>query len=148
MIQREYYQRVESHKPIIDSLLNSILTYIDTLNKSHRQNNNVEAIRQIITENFSNPNFSVSDAYEQLYINSDYARRLFLKETGTTPSNMLRQLRIRKAKELLETSDKKFSIYEIAQQCGFKDQYYFSKAFKQTTGVSPNVWKKCHIQGF
>jgi Response regulator containing CheY-like receiver domain and AraC-type DNA-binding domain len=64
----------------------------------------------------------------------EYLSTLFTKETQTTFSNYLKTVRMEKAKELLETSSLK--IYEIACRVGYPEQKYFSKVFKEYTGVS------------
>lgn len=64
----------------------------------------------------------------------EYISNLFAKETGMTFSNYLKKIRIEKAKELILSTDMK--IYEVACSVGYSDQKYFSKVFKEYTGVS------------
>ncbi|WMJ90261.1 response regulator transcription factor [Anaerocolumna sp. MB42-C2] len=64
----------------------------------------------------------------------EYISILFTKETGVTFSNYLKKVRIEKAKELLRNTNIK--IYEVACRVGYPDQKYFSKVFKEYTGVS------------
>ena len=67
-------------------------------------------------------------------ITPQYLSSLFSKETGTTFSNYLRDVRIEKAKELLKEGNQK--VYEIACAVGYPDQKYFSKIFRECVGVS------------
>lgn len=67
-------------------------------------------------------------------ITPQYLSSLFSKETGTTFSNYLRDVRIEKAKELLKEGNKK--VYEIACAVGYPDQKYFSKIFRECVGIS------------
>lgn len=60
---------------------------------------------------------------------------MFKKMTGKTPVQYLTELRIDRAKQLLIGSDQR--LKEIAEQTGFRDEYYFSRRFKQAVGVSP-----------
>ncbi|OXS56556.1 hypothetical protein B1A99_19700 [Cohnella sp. CIP 111063] len=60
---------------------------------------------------------------------------LFKSLTGQTPTRYLNALRIEQAKKLLTTSSAR--INDIAARVGFRDEYYFSRRFKQTTGMSP-----------
>ena len=69
-----------------------------------------------------------------LFRSPEYLSNLFAKETGMTFSNYLKKVRIEKAKELILTTDMK--IYEVACSVGYPDQKYFSKVFKEYTGVS------------
>ena len=71
---------------------------------------------------------------EENNITPQYMSSLFSKETGTTFSNYLRDVRIEKAKELLKEGNQK--VYEIACAVGYPDQKYFSKIFRECVGVS------------
>ncbi len=57
------------------------------------------------------------------------------QRSGLTPSQYLTRLRIRKAGELLESTDRK--IAEIAYECGFQSSQYFATVFRQQTGYPP-----------
>ncbi len=56
-----------------------------------------------------------------------------------------RALRIRKAKQLLQETDK--PVTEIAQLTGFSDVFYFSKVFRAKQGCSPSDYRKTYIPG-
>lgn len=71
---------------------------------------------------------------EQFRMTPQYLSNLFAKETGMTFSNYIKKVRMEKAKELILTTDMK--IYEIACTVGYADQKYFSKVFKEYTGIS------------
>ncbi|MDF2714108.1 MAG: hypothetical protein K0R28_1033 [Paenibacillus sp.] len=56
--------------------------------------------------------------------------------TGSSPTEYVTALRVEQAKkQLLATSD---PVSAIARRNGFQDAYYFSRRFKQVTGMSPN----------
>ena len=57
-----------------------------------------------------------------------------------TPYQYYIQLKIHKAESLLEQEN--ITVKEAAHRMGFDDQYYFSRLFKNKTGVSPSEWKK------
>lgn len=61
--------------------------------------------------------------------------RLFKKQTDSSPITYLIQLRMDKAKELLRKTDA--TLQDIAVSVGYSDVYFFSRAFKKYTGVSP-----------
>ncbi|MCG3209527.1 MAG: HTH-type transcriptional activator Btr [Anaerolineae bacterium] len=69
---------------------------------------------------------------------SHFSRR-FHEKTGYAPVDYFIRLKIQKACELLETSDK--TIGEISHDLAYKDQYYFSRIFKQVMGVSPKNYR-------
>ena len=50
---------------------------------------------------------------------------------------------MRRAKELLAAG--RLKIYEIAEQCGYRDTKYFTRMFKRQVGLSPENYK--HMAG-
>ena len=66
-------------------------------------------------------------------------RELFRNSYNITPNKYILSKKIEYAKALLSTSS--ISISEIAALCDFSDMYYFSKVFKQQTGMPPSRWK-------
>lgn len=77
---------------------------------------------------------------ERYKCNFDHLNRLFKRTTGTTILAYLNEVRISKAKQMLY--DGSGSITEIAEKCGFKDVYYFSKVFKKYTGLAPGLFAR------
>lgn len=66
-------------------------------------------------------------------------RRVFRQHTGLPPNQYLLNLRIHKAKALLGNS--RMPVKEIAEATGFDSIYYFSRLFKQKTGMAPIQWR-------
>ena len=56
--------------------------------------------------------------------------------TGLTPAEVIRQMRLERASQLLKTGAG--SVSEIAYQVGFKSPKYFSTAFREAFGHSPS----------
>ena len=65
---------------------------------------------------------------------------MFAQETGLTFTQYLTALRIGKAKELLETTEKRSS--QIALEVGYNDAHYFSYLFKKNTGLTPSEYRR------
>ena len=66
-------------------------------------------------------------------------RHLFEQFGGLPPLQYQLNLRINRAKPLLE---KEMTIEQVADHVGFTDPYYFSRLFKQKTGLSPSKWHR------
>ena len=66
--------------------------------------------------------------------------RAFRQSTGCPPHRWLLQRRIERAQDLLLTSDK--ALAEIASACGFFDPSHLTRAFSQTVGTSPGLWRR------
>lgn len=69
-----------------------------------------------------------------------YFCRAFKRTFGETPHAFVIGQRLRRAVELMLTSDAALS--EIAVTCGFTDQAHFCKVFRQHNGQSPAVWRR------
>ena len=78
---------------------------------------------------------------ENMYLSPFYISRIFKGETGNTPIRHLINIRLEKAKRLLENGYQG-SIQEVAALVGYDDAYHFSKLFKKRYGVSPSQARK------
>jgi AraC-like DNA-binding protein len=78
-------------------------------------------------------------AYE-LGVSYPHFRRVFRQSTGLPPRQYLLNLKINMAKQLMEDQGLKLSA--VARKAGFEDPYYFSRLFKQKTGISPSLWRR------
>lgn len=72
-------------------------------------------------------------------ISPNYLSQLFKKYTEIGFNEYVAQKKIEKAKELLKQGDLK--VYEIADQLGFENAFYFSKVFKKFEGCSPRDYQ-------
>lgn len=76
---------------------------------------------------------------QRLKMNRGYFSECFKDIIGTTFSDYVHNLRMQKAQNLLIHTRK--SVYEIAEECGFQDQRYFSRVFRDKTGALPSEYR-------
>jgi AraC-like DNA-binding protein len=101
----------------------------------------VHMLKDIIVQNFTNPDFKIKQAIGSINYCDDYIRRCFKKETGITPTEYLNQVRIRYAKKLLtQNASPKPSVTDIAYAAGFYDYGYFFRLFKRMEGEMPSYF--------
>lgn len=62
---------------------------------------------------------------------------------GTTPKQDIINARIVKAKNMLGRSS---LMREVAVNCGFENEFYFSRIFKQKTGMTPGQFIRIRMQ--
>jgi len=74
-----------------------------------------------------------------LKISPNYFSRVFREQGAMTFSDYLTQVRIGKAKFMLERYD--LPLSQIAQRCGFNDFNYFYKVFKKVVGRTPTEYR-------
>lgn len=81
-------------------------------------------------------------------VNLSYSRleHLFKAETGVTPINYLKRLRIEKARELLETTF--LTNQQIIVRVGICDESHFVRDFKKAYDLSPSQYRKERHQCF
>ena len=72
-------------------------------------------------------------------LSAPYFSTVFKDEMGENLSSYLNRLRVEKAANILITANT--PLYQIAEQCGFEDQSWFSKIFKKYTGTSPGKFR-------
>lgn len=101
-----------------------------------------QRIVEMISENFADPNFSITEVAKRLSYNEKYLSHTFKKEMGTSFSNHLVTTRIQFAVSLLNNGID--SVKNIAYLSGFTDALYFSTVFKKHMHMSPKEYFKLH----
>ena len=77
---------------------------------------------------------------ERFGFTPEYLSKIFKKQTGETPSKYLTRLRMNEAKHLL-VGNPELEIQKIGELVGYKDAFYFSRAFKSYTGIQPSEFR-------
>lgn len=96
---------------------------------------NIQNICDFIILNIDKDLITLQNISEQFYINKKYLSTLFKKETGYRYTDFVNYYKIEHAKILLTYSNLK--LYDIAEKLGFVDTDYFSRLFKNQTGLTP-----------
>lgn len=81
----------------------------------------------------------IADLAGEMNLSLRQTERLIKKVFGITYSEKLTDTRLRRAKELLKTTDK--LVKDIACECGFVSNGYFSKCFNRHTGMTPTEYR-------
>lgn len=128
--QREKLQYKFAHDPT------NLPTTICTSNKD---NEFMAKVQEIIEKHFEDGDFSIDDFAREALM----GRTLFYKKikgiTNLSPNEYLRLVRLKKAAELLRTTQ--LNVSEVAYKVGFNDPYYFSKCFKEQFKSTPSQFR-------
>jgi len=89
------------------------------------------------TENYTMSRDDIAIKYN---MSRGYFSQCFKDIVGTPYGNYMKELQMEKAQLLLAASDE--PIYWISERCGYKDEKYFSKLFREAAGLSPSVYRK------
>ncbi|REE08741.1 two component regulator with propeller domain [Winogradskyella pacifica] len=101
----------------------------------------LENITEIIEKNLSNSNFGVEELSTEAGLSSSHFYRKLKQLTGQVPNAYLRNFRLQRAAELLD-SNSGFNVAEVMYQIGIESNSYFSTSFKKLHGVSPSEYSK------
>lgn len=82
----------------------------------------------------------LSAVAEALHVTPNYLNRLFLKELGMPPKRYLIEQRMHLAYSLLSSTE--LTVQEISLKCGYRNQFAFSREFRQKYGRSPSEIRK------
>lgn len=93
----------------------------------------------IMDKHFSDPAFGVEQLTKELGVSKMKCYRLFKEFLDQAPLEILIEMRLQKAKVMLEKED--LTISEICFECGFNDPKYFSKSFKKRFEYSPSHFR-------
>ena len=144
-IEAYFTSSAKNSGAVIAALGNLLVSYI-TLTGKDNLSPVVETVRGDIESNLSNTAYSLEDCIKKLPLNYDYVRKLFKKETGTTPHEYLLSRRMELARGLivsgLSNRYSSYSVSQIAEACGFAEPLYFSRVFKKYYGVAPSEYGK------
>lgn len=89
----------------------------------------------LIEENYSDPDFSIEKGSEKLGLSRVHLYRKVKELSGITPTDFLRNYRLKKASALLK--QRSGTISEVAYATGFGSPAYFSKCFKAVYNITP-----------
>lgn len=83
--------------------------------------------------------YSIDDLAHQIAMSRMQLYRKLKALTGETPNTLIRNIRLKRAAQLLDT--RQFNISEVAYKVGFTDLKYFRERFKERFGVVPSEYK-------
>ena len=95
----------------------------------------IQRFREVVTKQMSNSDLSVEDIGSELNLSRVQLYRKIKALTGQSPVELTRHIRLKRGRDLLETTD--MTISEIAYKVGFTAPSYFTKCFKDEFGILP-----------
>ncbi len=93
---------------------------------------------EYIEERLGDPGLSVSALASHEHVSVRTLHHAF-ESTGHTPGAFIRRERLRRARQLLEETDR--TVAQIVHLCGFGDSTAFARAFRKQYGMPPTAWR-------
>ena len=139
----EYIRTVKTSAYEIENIRDAysvILLLMQSMRKKYLPSEKYEKITPAVDYIAKNYNTSITNEKlaELTGLSVVYFRKLFTEFFGTSPISYVHELRIKKAKEMLESDYG--SISDIAESLGYQNIYDFSRVFKKYTGIPPSKY--------
>ncbi len=140
----EFRLKNEHYEYMCHSYLLAILTLIsrkcsDPPRISSETKKRIIEICRYIYENCGSIG-AVGELANMTHLSESRFSHLFSKTVGVSPQSYLLRAKIDMSKELLANTD--ISVGQIAASVGFKDQNYFSRAFRRFVSMSPTEYRR------
>lgn len=107
-----------------------------------RQSKNAKLVQEVVAfvRERLHESVTLREAAERFSFSPNHLGVLFKEETGSNFSDYVIQLRMETAQRLL--ADTRLKIYEVADRVGYRYLPYFSRQFKETTGMTPLEYRR------
>lgn len=145
-----FYHDTERLNPSIALLVESMILYATGLTLKMNQGvflsgRRAESLTRLQTtleymrQNIKHP-LPIAELASQAKVSPAQLNRLFRKALGVPPHQYLIDLRMLRAKQMLRSPS--HSIQQIADEVGYCNAFYFSRAFRESTGQSPRQYRQ------
>ena len=129
--RRRLLEQAAAHRPVSEKA---------PAGRSFREAVFLENLDKAISENMTDPEFSVETLADELGMSQSSLNRKIRDIFRTTTNAFIRDRRLEKAESLLKTTS--LQINEICYKVGFQTPSYFIKCFRTKYGCSPNEYAK------
>ena len=99
----------------------------------------MQRVMQFVEANIANSEADVGAMADACAVSRSVLQRKMKKLMGITPNDFLREARMKHAAQMLLLTDTPVS--DVAYRCGYNDPKYFSRCFRQSTGMTPTEYK-------
>jgi AraC-like DNA-binding protein len=93
----------------------------------------VRQVMRIIGDGYQDPDLSLQQVAKAITISASRLSNILNRQVGVSFRQLLKNTRIEEAKRML--TSRGLSVKEIALRVGFSDSHYFSRIFKEETGL-------------
>ncbi|MEP0305240.1 MAG: DNA-binding response regulator, partial [Maribacter dokdonensis] len=137
---KSYINRlIESRQQFLENNINdkNKITLLD--NTSNLDKTFMQKVLDYVNENLGEPDLNVEHLADDMSLSRSQLYRKIKAITGMTANELIRKIRLKKAKQMIESGSD--SISEVGFKVGFSSASYFSKCFKNEFGILPTELK-------
>lgn len=132
----------EGLKEVFLEIIHEILEILSSDAHKPEPSLSIESIKNCIDTTYMDYSFSLQLVADKFHVSLSYLSQYFKDRTEITILDYVTDLKITKAKHLLETTD--LTLKYIAEQVGYLNVSSFIRRFKQVTGLTPGEYKKSY----
>lgn len=131
----------ETFEELSERLMQALDEFIDAVyvHRLNRGSSSVRTAMDFVYENYTEP-ISLRQVAAHIGLSPWRTAHIVKEHTGKTVMANILDLRIRRAQQLLSSTDR--SCTDICFDVGFNDQSYFTKQFGKLTGMTPTRYRK------
>lgn len=122
------------------AFMNKPFFSVDNMKMTKADEEFMENVVQIITDNISDENFNVEAMAEHLCVSRSSLLRKIKTLFNLSPLELIRLVKLKKAAELIQSGE--YRIGEVCFMVGINSSSYFSKLFYKQFGVMPKEFEK------
>jgi len=132
-------QKLQKHYQRLSGLIEVVVGEEYHADRPQSEDVFVSQVREKVETHLSDFDFTVELLAAELHLSHSQFGRKLNALTGFTPNRFIRNIRLKKAKELLQ--NEALSVTAVAYDCGFSDPSYFTRVFKKEFGKTPVEWR-------
>ncbi len=104
----------------------------------------LKKLEKIAFQKVTEPNFTISELAYELSVGERQLNRRLKSLTGLTPGNYIKEIKLQKARQLLESQHYK-TVAEVSYFVGFNTPDYFSTIYKKRFGKRPSEYLRSKV---
>ena len=129
---------LNQRKKLQEYIRRNLLIEPSAINVTNEDERFINKARKIMEEHLSDTEFTVNKFASEMAFCRFHLNRKFQAIVGLSSSRFMRDVRLRKAAQLI--SAQKGNISQIALEVGFENFAYFARCFKDKFGCAPSQY--------
>lgn len=139
LIAAEALFRARDSKTILDEYKSITDKIINSFSWDSNETDTILRIKGLIEREYMR-DISLDYVAEQVHLAPAYVSYIFKQETGQSLVKYVTDVKMTKARKFLE--DKDMKIVQVGKACGYENQSYFNRLFKNYHGVTPKQYRE------
>lgn len=138
---RTAIQKAETQQQL-EEAIHSFFDYLISRSGKRRSecSSTTRKITAFLDEHYTCPDLSITMLSDALSLSPSYISRIFKREVGVNVPDYIHEKRVRRAKELLSTTD--LPLNDVAQQVGYSTAWTMNRIFKRVVHMTPGAWRQ------